>query len=353
MDRFMIEGVTASRWILEYIKFIVLSTLSKSELFPSDIVDRVWHLHMTYTKHYREMIKSIEGVVPEHTQECCHKVDDGDQRQVYEDTLTFYEAVFKDSPPEDIWPDSDIEFTRDKDKLMTVNLYRLFLMHYVSKVNELFLTSNDYKDQEYKINKNINTPEARSKAMRRIRRQRVPYKDDPLNWRRNYKVFNIYKTVHDKNFQVPSFIFDREGKELDKISKEFCKTQGADFLVCGGLAIFKNAFHAGSITNTNYAYQIISGFYPDLFKDDHSYDIDDIADCALASSDVIFMVPEMLNTCRFLRVNNVKNDLAVNRKMLLLKASEMKVHPDEYYEEYNSDDDMSNSSADSIAEEHA
>ena len=77
-----------------------------------------------------------------------------------------------------------------------------------------------------------------------------------------------------------------------------------------------------------------------------------VADCALASSDVIFMVPEMLNTCRFLRVNNVKNDLAVNRKMLLLKASEMKVHPDEYYEEYNSDDDMSNSSTDSIADEH-
>ena len=66
---YIIEGVTASRWIVEYIKFIVLSTLSKSELFPSDIVDRVWHLHMTYTTHYRDMIKRIDGVIPDHTQE--------------------------------------------------------------------------------------------------------------------------------------------------------------------------------------------------------------------------------------------------------------------------------------------
>lgn len=124
MDRFMIEGVTASRWILEYIKFICLSTLSKSELFPSDIVDRVWHLHMTSTKHYRDMINSIEGIVPDHTQECCHKVDDGDQKEVYQDTLTFYEAVYNDSPPEDIWPDPDEEFEHDKSELICVNLYR-------------------------------------------------------------------------------------------------------------------------------------------------------------------------------------------------------------------------------------
>ena len=33
MNKFLIEGVTASRWIVEYLKFMCLTTLSKSELF--------------------------------------------------------------------------------------------------------------------------------------------------------------------------------------------------------------------------------------------------------------------------------------------------------------------------------
>ncbi|CAI2386504.1 unnamed protein product [Moneuplotes crassus] len=39
---------------VEYLKYLVLETLSNSDVAPSFWIDQLWHSHMTYTKHYRD-----------------------------------------------------------------------------------------------------------------------------------------------------------------------------------------------------------------------------------------------------------------------------------------------------------
>ena len=55
MEEQMIDRNTAMRWIGEYKKFITLAYFSNKMITPSEEVDQVWHMHMTYTKHYRIM----------------------------------------------------------------------------------------------------------------------------------------------------------------------------------------------------------------------------------------------------------------------------------------------------------
>ena len=244
MNKFLIEGVTASRWIIEYLKFIWLSTLSKRELFPSDIVDKVWHLHMTYSKHYRNMIYSIKGQACEHTQEWCHKVDDGDQKQTYEDTLSFYSWIFEEPPPEDIWRSPDDEFSPNKDRFVNANLYRLTVMHYMKNWNPSFLLANSYIDRRQPRTKvEAMNPKTRNIILRRVRRSHYPYQKDQFNWRRKYRVLNEYLTLFDKQYEVWSFDKDRQAKELEKINLDKPNASGLDFIVWGGLAILMNIFN--------------------------------------------------------------------------------------------------------------
>ena len=42
----------AGKAILEYKRFIYLAATSDGEVTPSDVVDQVWHLHLTYTQSY-------------------------------------------------------------------------------------------------------------------------------------------------------------------------------------------------------------------------------------------------------------------------------------------------------------
>ena len=127
---------------------------------------------------------------------------------------------------------------------------------------------------------------------------------------------------------------------MEKINKGLSQAQGSDFLVSGGLAIMRNPFHDPTIQNTNYADHIIDGFDKNLVIWSNQFNLDDLADNAWGSHDILFMIPEMLNTLKFLNVKNIKTDLFVGRKnMLVLKRSEIKIQPDEYYEEYDSTDD--------------
>jgi len=157
--------------------------------------------------------------------------------------------VFKDSPPEDIWPDPDEEFGDDKDRLIGVNLYRLTLMHYGLNQNPNLLgiaPIAGMDEVKFSVG-NLQTKFLKSFFLRKIRRKRVPYKEDPLNWRRNYKVKNIYKTSHCKEFEVPNFDYKRLEKATEKSQIDVSKAGGSDLLVSGGLAIMKNAFDEKSI----------------------------------------------------------------------------------------------------------
>jgi hypothetical protein len=93
------------RVIEEYKRFIFLCCISPHGASPSEDVDEAWHLHLTYTDNYwnkfcRETLQkdihhhpSKGGFNEKHRHE-----------HWYEETLAFYEEVFGEKAPPDIWP---------------------------------------------------------------------------------------------------------------------------------------------------------------------------------------------------------------------------------------------------------
>ena len=239
MNRHMIDGMTATRWILEYIKFLSLSTLSRYELFPCDIVDKVWHIHMSYTLHYKYSVSRLKGQVVEHSQECCHKKDDNDQRESYKSTISFYKSVYQRPPPEDIWKPEDEEFDDDKDPYVNINLYRLAVMYYKYSLNGFFLTIPNYESLSTLVD--IQDKHTYNLLIRRFRRANYHYTKDPYNWRRRYKIENEYKTSHDEEGEIVNFDSKRIEKCQEKVDKGLSFVIGSDLFVGGGKLIIK--FH--------------------------------------------------------------------------------------------------------------
>ncbi|MCI5045012.1 MAG: hypothetical protein MRY72_09970 [Aquisalinus sp.] len=100
----------ASRVIEEYRKFAYLAVVTDHEVTPSDEVDQVWHLHMTYTRHYWGAFQEALGKPLHHgptqgTSNDKRRFDDN-----YTNTLASYQREFGDVPPTDIWPEAKIRF---------------------------------------------------------------------------------------------------------------------------------------------------------------------------------------------------------------------------------------------------
>lgn len=102
----------AQRAITEYKRFICLIATSDVSHTPSDEVDQVWHLHMTYTQSYWEDL--CYGILkrPIH-----HGPTRGGSQErakyhsQYERTLSAYRSLFEQDPPQDIWPSARVRFS--------------------------------------------------------------------------------------------------------------------------------------------------------------------------------------------------------------------------------------------------
>lgn len=104
--------------IEEYKKFIFLCCISETAVTPSDQVDQVWHLHLTYTRSY--WIDLCQNTL---AKEIHHNPTKGGGSEgkkfdnLYTETRVLYTEIFKEKPPENVWPDneerfSDIHFQR-------------------------------------------------------------------------------------------------------------------------------------------------------------------------------------------------------------------------------------------------
>lgn len=95
----------AVRAVDEYRRFLFLLALSTAELTPSKAVDSVWHLHLTFDRHYRDALCGrILGRECRHLPGTGAPEEEARYRAQYEATLRLYEDVFAAAPPEDIWP---------------------------------------------------------------------------------------------------------------------------------------------------------------------------------------------------------------------------------------------------------
>lgn len=101
------SAATAERTIGEYKRFCFLAVTAGHAVTPSDAVDQVWHLHLTYSRDYWERFCPVVlGRALHHGP----TAGGSDERQryfaQYAATLQAYEMAFGEAAPADLWPDA-------------------------------------------------------------------------------------------------------------------------------------------------------------------------------------------------------------------------------------------------------
>lgn len=118
----------AARAIDEYRKFCFLAVHAGHPVTPSDEVDQVWHLHLTYSRHYWDTLcRDALGTPLHHGPTEGGAAEDCKFHGWYENTLASYRRYFGE-PPKDLWPsaaerfDERHEFVRiDRREVVTLD----------------------------------------------------------------------------------------------------------------------------------------------------------------------------------------------------------------------------------------
>jgi hypothetical protein len=101
----------AARAVSEYKKFVYLAATSRTQVTPSDIVDQVWHLHLTFTRSYWEgLCNGVLGKPLHHGPTKGGVSEDAKYRSQYAATRALYRAEFGTTPPLDLWPSEEDRF---------------------------------------------------------------------------------------------------------------------------------------------------------------------------------------------------------------------------------------------------
>jgi hypothetical protein len=103
----------AARVIEEYRRFCFLAVTAGHPVTPSDQVDQVWHLHLTYTRDYWERFcPEVLGRPLHHGPTAGGSNEQHRYFTQYAETLRSYARVFG-SPPADLWPDAARRLNED------------------------------------------------------------------------------------------------------------------------------------------------------------------------------------------------------------------------------------------------
>ncbi len=111
----------ARRCIIEYKRFTYLCAIAAEAMTPSDQVDQVWHLHLTYTRSYWIRFCGETLGFDLHHEPTKGGAEQAELfRQQYNNTLQRYRIVFNEDPPADIWPGAEERF-RHSARFVRVN----------------------------------------------------------------------------------------------------------------------------------------------------------------------------------------------------------------------------------------
>lgn len=94
----------AQRALEEYKKFVYLGVVSDFAVTPSEVIDKVWHKHLLFSKAYRIFCNEVIEHTFDHTPELI-KIEE--QIEIYQwqyfETLALYKSEFNTEPPADVW----------------------------------------------------------------------------------------------------------------------------------------------------------------------------------------------------------------------------------------------------------
>ncbi|WP_267403617.1 MULTISPECIES: hypothetical protein [unclassified Chryseobacterium] len=97
------EDFTAKA-IEEYKKFVYLCCILPNGASPSEIVDKVWHMHLIYTQNYwEEFCPNILQQKLHHHPSNGGQNENEKHKNWFSETLTNYEKIFQEIPPHEVW----------------------------------------------------------------------------------------------------------------------------------------------------------------------------------------------------------------------------------------------------------
>jgi hypothetical protein len=113
--------------VLEYRRFCFLAFASPEPVTPSEEIDEVWHLHLTFSHDYWEnWCRSVLRGSLHHDPSRGDQMDQRRLRAQYAATLACYEGFFG-APSKTFWPATHIRF-RNKRRFRTVDLECCFVL---------------------------------------------------------------------------------------------------------------------------------------------------------------------------------------------------------------------------------
>jgi uncharacterized protein (TIGR04222 family) len=102
------------RAMREYRRFLFLALTAGHPVTPSDAVDQVWHLHLTYTRSYWQgMCRDILGRPLHHEPTRGGAAEGAKFEDWYERTRASYARAFGEPAPSDLWPPPEVRFGTD------------------------------------------------------------------------------------------------------------------------------------------------------------------------------------------------------------------------------------------------
>ena len=111
----------AWRVIDEYKRFCYLALRAGHEVTPSDQVDQVWHLHLSYSRNYwEEFCPNVLQSDLHHGPTRGGAAESEKYLDWYRETLASYERLSGERPPEDIWPSPLLRFA-NADAMRRIN----------------------------------------------------------------------------------------------------------------------------------------------------------------------------------------------------------------------------------------
>lgn len=101
----------AGRVVDEYRRFVFLAMESGHHVTPSEEVDQVWHLHLTYSRSYwQRFCGETLGRDLHHEPTQGGSAEGGKFHDWYARTLESYAQAFGHPPPAEIWPPPEARF---------------------------------------------------------------------------------------------------------------------------------------------------------------------------------------------------------------------------------------------------
>lgn len=94
----------ALKAIWEYKKFVYLGVVSDFSVTPPQVIDKVWHEHLLFSRGYRDFCAEVIEYHFDHNPELIPADEQTETFNAqYQDTLELYRKEFGIDPPEEIW----------------------------------------------------------------------------------------------------------------------------------------------------------------------------------------------------------------------------------------------------------